>query len=245
MEILTHGVTKSIPAVTASERKQMFSLMLDYYDGMTEEKFNCDLDEKEAVMTMLDSRSGAIVGFSTFKIFDLGEHGVGVKGFFSGDTVVREEYRRTATMGVEIGKNFLTAVQRFPLERMYWILISKGCRTYRILPIFFREWYPRYDRETPEEIRNVMDMFGAYKYPDQYDGSLGLIIASSEAEVLRVGVAEAHEGRLKDPHIQYFVQRNPDHIRGNELVCVAEITVKNFAPAFVRMLRLAGVKLNE
>jgi len=221
----------------------MLELMMLDYDGVTEEQFNRDLDEKEAVMMMLDSKTLEIVGFSTFMILDLKVENRSIKGFFSGDTVVYVDYRKTTMMGVELGKNLLASVRRFPENEVYWVLISKGCRTYRLLPIFFREWYPRYDRRTPEEIKNVMDAFGRHKYPEQYDAFSNLIVALPGAEALKAGVAEAHEGRLRDPHIQYFVEKNPNHTKGDELVCIAEVNVKNFAPAFVRMLRSAGVRL--
>jgi len=244
METLTRGITKPVRSLLVSERKQMFELMMLYYDGITETQFNKDLDEKEAVMVMLDSKTLEIVGFSTFMFLDLEVGDSMIKGFFSGDTVVHANYRKTTTIGVELGKNFLSSVKRFPENRMFWILISKGCRTYRLLPIFFREWYPRYDCHTPEFAKNVMDAFGKVKYPINYDRDTGLITFSGLAETLRPGVADAHEGRLNDPHIRYFVERNPSHMKGDELVCVAEVSVKNFAPAFVRILKQAGVTLN-
>lgn len=244
METLTHGITKPVSLLSLTERQQMLKLMMLYYDGVTEKQFNKDLDEKEAVMIMLDSKTLEVVGFSTFMILDLRVGGVIAKGFFSGDTVVHADYRKTTTMGVEIGKNFLAAIKRFPEIHVYWILISKGCRTYRLLPIFFREWYPRYDSEIPEDTQKIMDAFGKIKYPQNYDQQTGLITFSGSAETLKPGVADANEGRLNDPHIRYFVERNPNHMQGYELVCTAKISVKNFAPIFVRMLKQAGVKLD-
>lgn len=244
METLTHGITKSASSLALSERKQMLNLMTLYYDGVTERQFNKDLDEKEAVMMMLDSKTLEIVGFSTFMILDLKVGDGMMKGFFSGDTVVHTDYRKTTTMGVELGKNFLATVKRFSENQVYWILISKGCRTYRLLPIFFREWYPRYNCETPEFAKNLMDAFGKVKYPPNYNQDTGLITFHAAAEALKPGVADAHDGRLNDPHIRYFVERNPGHVKGDELVCVANVSINNFAPAFIRMLKQAGVKLD-
>lgn len=244
METLTYGITKSVVSLDKSERNRLLELMTLYYDGVSREQFNTDLDEKEAIMMMLDSRTDDIVGFSTFLILNLEVENRIIKGFFSGDTVVHADYRKTTTMGVEIGKNFISTLQRFPRHPVYWILISKGCRTYRIMPIFFLDWFPRHDRATPLDIKNIMDAFGQIKYPLNYDKEAGLITFSGPAEALRPGVAEAHEGRLQDPHIRYFVERNPGHMQGDELVCAAEISIQNFAPAFKRMLRMAGVKIN-
>ena len=245
METLVHGITKSVSLVLPDERKQMFDLLLADYIGVTEDKFNSDLDEKDGVMMMLDSKTLKIAGFSTFMLIDLKVSGNPVKAFFSGDTIVKKEYRRTTAIGVEIGKNFIAAVKNFSGHKIYWILISKGCRTYRILPIFFREWYPRYDCETPPQIKDVMHAFGSKKYPENYDAVRGLIVFLDGNEALKPGVADASESRIRDPHINFFVEKNPEHMRGDELVCAAEVSVDNFAPAFLRMLRTAGVKLDD
>lgn len=247
MEITAKAVecaTVRVADISGHDRQAMLALMREHYDGVTESVFHHDLDEKDAAMIMREP-SGAIVGFSTFMVVDLDISGKSVKGFFSGDTIVCREYRRTTAMGVEIGKNFLKTADAFPETLAYWILISKGCRTYRLLPIFFRDWYPRFDRETPESIGRVMDAFGREKYPLQYEPRLRRIIASPGAEVLRSGVADAHEGRMKDPHIRYFTEVNPNYAEGDELVCAAEIAAKNFAPAFRRMLHAAGIDIHD
>lgn len=235
------SLTKVISEVSSEERKAMFQLLLQSYNGISWENFNRDLDEKEAVMMLVDSERRTIAGFSTFMLLDIALGGETVKGFFSGDTVVQKEFRRTPLMGVEIGKNFLKCLKRFSRRRIYWILISKGCRTYRVLSIFFREWYPRYDADTPERIKSIMDAFGGLKYPLHYDSAKGLIVFSEGGEALKPGVADARESRMHDPHICFFVERNPHHMRGDELVCAAEVARENFAPSFVHMLKNAEV----
>lgn len=245
METLIRGGTRSVSSLCASERKHMLELMMRYYDGVSREQFNNDLNEKEAVMLMHDSKTLDIVGFSTFMIIDIEVGNNLIKGFFSGDTVVHADYRKTNTLGVELGKNFLATIKRFPQSQVYWILISKGCRTYRLLPMFFYEWYPRYDKETPSYEKNIIDVFGAKKYPVNYDSVTGRIIFPDGGEALKSGVSDAHEGRRNDPHIQYFIERNPHYMRGDELVCVAKIKVDNFAPLLLRMLHGAGVILHE
>ena len=46
--------------------------------------------------------------------------------------------------------------------------------------------------------------------------------------------------RQLDPHVDYFLARNPGHERGDELVCLTEIRAENLTPAGLRMVRAAG-----
>lgn len=240
MRSLLYGETKQVFMLCTQEIQSMFELMLLYYKDVSQKQFEDDLAEKKAVMLMRDT-DRQIVGFSTYMVLDLMIGEVKVKGFFSGDTIVHEAYRKTTILAAELGKTFLALIDKFPDVPIYWILISKGCRTYCLLPLFFNTWYPRYDSATPGEIQLIMDAFGAKKYPDQYDREKGLIVARESAEALKPGVADADTARLRNPHVRFFAQRNSNHMQGDELVCVAHCAVENFSPAFLRMIKQAEV----
>ena len=50
-----------------------------------------------------------------------------------------------------------------PRAEFYWFLISKGYKTYRFLPLFFREFYPRHDAPTPAWAKEILDALGRHK----------------------------------------------------------------------------------
>ena len=62
-------------------------------------------------------------------------------------------------------------------------------------------------------------------------------------QVLREGLDEGPEGRLADPHIAFFLEKNPGWIRGDELVCLTEPIEENLTPAGRRMWREGRVRL--
>lgn len=235
-----YGETKQVPMLSTGERQRMFELMLLYYDGMNLEQFEADLTEKQAVMLMRDT-SHKIIGFSTCMILDLTVDGIEIKGFFSGDTIVHEAYRKTTLLAAELGKNFLMLLRESPNIPCYWMLISKGCRTYCLLPLFFNEWYPRFNDITPTYAKRIMEVFAEMKYPKQYDRERGIIAFQGITEALKLRVADADELRLQNPHVRFFAERNPNHMQGDELVCLAHIAVENFSKVFLRILRQAGV----
>ena len=49
-------------------------------------------------------------------------------------------------------------------------------------------------------------------------------------------VADVTPERLRDPHVAFFVRRNPGHARGDELCCLAPLTRANFTPAAYRVI---------
>jgi hypothetical protein len=53
---------------------------------------------------------------------------------------------------------------------------------------------------------------------------------------LREGVAEVTPARLRDPFVRFFHERNPGHVRGEELCCLAPLTRENFTPAAYRVI---------
>ncbi|MEQ1748451.1 MAG: hypothetical protein ABL974_03455 [Prosthecobacter sp.] len=44
---------------------------------------------------------------------------------------------------------------------------------------------------------------------------------------LKAALAEVPEARQDDPHVRYFLERNPAYAEGDELVCLAEVSLAN------------------
>ncbi len=228
--------TRPLGRITERQREQMFGLMQASYYGMDRSAFDRDLGEKEAVFLIIDDEGERVVGFSTVAVLDLEVSGRPVKAVFSGDTIVEEAHRRSKGLGLQLGSFFRACMARFPSVPIVWILTSKGCRTYGLLPALFKDFHPRHDAPTPAFHAEVMRSFGSAKYPGLYDPSTNLIRYGGNPQRLRPGVADADGRRLSDPHARFFVSANPDHMAGNDLVCVADVTEDNFSPLFLRIL---------
>jgi len=73
-----------------------------------------------------------------------------VKILFSGDTVIDKRHWGSMALPIAWGRLMLSLSPASSNAGFYWLLTSKGYKTYRFLPVFFREFYPRYDAQTPE-----------------------------------------------------------------------------------------------
>lgn len=214
--------------------RELFALFERHYSGVTFEAFANDLSEKHWVVLLSDA-SGAIRGFTTLLLLDLpGEpagdiRGAGepVRAIFSGDTIIDRDYWGELEI-VRVWCRFMGWVKRsLPESTLYWFLLSKGYRTYLFLPIYVHEFWPRHDRPTPEREARVLATLARRKYPRDFDEASGLIEFPRSHGHLRAELAEIPKNRRDDPHVQYFLARNPRYATGSELVCLAQLTPAN------------------
>lgn len=222
--------------LTDQDIQKMFNVFQDYYQGTTLEIFQRDLSNKNWVIILRDPESRTIQGFSTLAFYKSLVKGNPVGVVYSGDTIVRPAYWGTPELPRTWIKTVLEIGGRLP-KPLYWLLISSGYKTYRFLTIFFKEFYPRHDRPTPPEIQEVIHHLARERFGSDYCPESGIVRFSEGATPLREGIAEITEKRLKDPHVAFFVARNPGHTQGDELVCLTHIHPNNFTPAGRRMTR--------
>jgi hypothetical protein len=220
-------------------RDEMFALIDRHFDGMSRATFEADLDEKQWVIQLLDSATGVIRGFSTQVLWELDVDGRRVSAVYSGDTIVDRDHWGSNLLAQLWGQFVISLIDERPDSELLWFLISMGYKTYRFLPVFFCEFYPRHDAPTPRWAKAIIDAAACFKYASAYDAPAGIIRASPKACRLRAGVADVTAERLQDPHIRFFAERNPGHARGDELCCIAPLNRANFTKAAYRLLRSA------
>jgi hypothetical protein len=230
------GTVAQPTAIDDGERRQMCALLQTFFEQVTWPRFVADLEEKEWVFLFHDA-AGQIRGFSTLMRIRLQAGGSEIVAFYSGDTIIHPDFWQELELPKLWGRHVFALADELEDTRVFWFLISSGYKTYRFLPVFFQSFYPTYRRSTPADIQQVLDAVAAYKFADEYDPVSG-IIRMADAAPLRSGVADVTAQRLRNPDIQYFLQRNPRHAQGEQLACLVEIRRDNLTPAGKRMLGL-------
>ena len=223
-------------ALAGAEIREMFALFQACYEGATDALFRRDLNEKQWVILLRDGETQAIQGFSTLAAYETVCHGQRLGVIYSGDTIIHPAYWGTPELPRAWIKTVLNIGQQLP-KPLYWLLISSGYKTYRFLTVFFKEFYPRYDRPTPPNIRALMRHLAGERFGTDYDPERGIVRFARGATPLRPGVAELSDKRLQDPQVAFFVAQNPGHAQGDELVCLAHLHPDNFTAAGRRMAR--------
>jgi hypothetical protein len=231
------GETRRVSDLTRDELRACFELLQNLFLGVTWEDFLRDLEEKDDVMLLRDADTRAIGGFSTLVELEIDVAGEAIPVVFSGDTAVLPEFRTSFALGQELARHFHRAHERNPERPVSYVLISKGWRTYRLMPFFFREFFPRHDAETPPFERALIDAFGESRYPDRYDEGV-IRFAGEPAPRVRPEGVDAIPAR-SDPHTEFFLRVNSGYLEGDELVCAARIHPTNYTDRTRRLLGLA------
>ncbi|MEZ6103129.1 MAG: hypothetical protein R3E01_29655 [Pirellulaceae bacterium] len=222
--------------LTIAEQDEMFDLFARYYQPVDRGRFERDLSRKQWVIQLRHAETGKLCGFSTQVLVQAPALGGVTHALFSGDTIVDPEHWNETALVREWGRLAMELRDEVAPEPLYWYLISKGYRTYRFLPVFFREFYPRRDRETPGDVQEILDALGRQLFCSGYDAQRGIVVGNPQKERLRAGVADITDARRQNADIRFFAEANPGHAEGDELCCLARLDVENFTRAGIRLL---------
>jgi hypothetical protein len=218
--------------LTPADREAMYALLDAHFRGVTPERFAADLAEKN--WALLLEEDGRLQGFSTLLIYEAALPGGGpATVVYSGDTIVERGAWSTAALP----RSWIAAVRTLrelhPRGRLWWLLLTSGFRTYRFLPVFWKEFWPR-PGAPPPEVQALLDALARERFGPLYLPHEG-IVRFPEPQVLREGLDSVPEGRLADPYVTFFLKANPGWVRGDELVCLTELAEENLTAAGRRM----------
>jgi hypothetical protein len=228
---------RSRASLTTAERDEMFGLLERHFEGVSREQFDRDLDEKNWVIEV--RREQRLVGFTTLLVRTSHFDAAPITAIYSGDTIVAPEAWGTPALA----RAWIAGVNRiraeFPARRCFWLLLTSGFRTYRILPVFWRQFFPRFDAMTPPSMQNLLIQLGHQGYGALFDPQPG-IVQFPQPQRLRGGLSGVPCGREANPHVAFFLSRHPRHAAGDDLVCLTEICEANLTAAGRRMVAAPG-----
>ena len=225
------GRTVQRDELRADQIAVMFDLLGTFFAGVTRPTFERDLSEKSHAI-LLEDQDGCLRGFSTLLVYKTAALDTDATIVYSGDTIVHRDWWGSPALPV----TWLRAVRALTpsASPVYWLLLTSGFRTYRFLSVFWREFYPRYDAEGVRPA--LVDALARERFGDRYDPSRG-IVRFDRPQVLVPELLDVSSGRTSDPHIAFFLERNPGYTCGDELVCVTDLGDHNLTAAGRRIAR--------
>lgn len=214
------GKVEPVGSYTREELSAMYRLMSEFYDDTDEQVFLRDFYGKDYCLALYHETDG-LVGFTTQKVLELEVEGKSVHGIFSGDTIIHRDYwgdlelfKVWANFWFDFGEKY---------DEFYWFLICKGYKTYRMLPLFWTEFYPNCEAATPSYEQKIIDAYASFLYPGEYNPASGVIEYKGVKDKLKAGVADIGQRELKNRDVAFFCEANPGYIKGNDLACLARI----------------------
>ena len=213
---------------------QMFGLMQAHYDNVSKDEFFRDLSEKDCVILLKDI--DGIKGFSTQMMFEHAVDGKTAKVVFSGDTIIDKSCWGTLALPVAFGKMMLDIKDQYEEQDLYWFLISKGYRTYRFLPTFFKTYYPNISGLEDEFEKQLLSEVAKAKFGSSFNGETSVINASPTSQRVKVGICDITNQRRKNKHVAFYEKRNPGYADGDELACIARFDRNNLTPFILKRI---------
>lgn len=212
----------------------MFTLFSQYYDDVCLSNFSGDLGKKDGVI-LLHDENGQLRGFSSYLTFGQTIDGIFSRFIFSGDTIIDHRFWGDHALAFAWLRLTGTIKRQERDVPLYWFLIVKGYRTYRYLPVFAKVFYPSPDLAAPRHIRRIMDVLAIRRFGDQYDPQSGVVHFKNPQGCLKAQWQTPPPNKADDPSIVFFLQSNPSHASGDELVCMTELAQENMPPLAARI----------
>jgi hypothetical protein len=212
----------------------MYALYREHYAAVTLERFADDLADKAHVLIVRDA-GGEMRGFSTLAVTKADCRGTPLRAIFSGDTIMHRDYWGHQSLAFAWIRFAGSVKAQAPGLPLYWFLITKGHRTYRYLSAFSVDFYPRWDRPTPDPELEIMRMLAKQRFGRAFDEARGVIHYPVSRGHLRAELASVGELERRRDDVRFFLERNPDYAQGDELVCLTELSAENLKPIARRL----------
>lgn len=207
---------------------RMHALFEENYAFSPLSTFIDDLEKKDGAFIVRKKATQEIVGFSTLGIYTFELGGKKAKGLFSGDTIIDRNYWGSRSLQNAFALKLFWEALKSPLTPQYWLLISKGYKTYLLLARNFPDFYPQRGSAQPE-LKDLVTEYCEAMFPGKLDHDSMLLDFGDNANCLKDHVAAiTPEMCAADPDIAFFEQRNPSWQRGTELPCIALADLKTF-----------------
>lgn len=220
---------QKIEKFTAHDLQIMYGIYKKYYENTCFEIFVSDFCKKTGAFVLRHPETREIVGFSTLMKCDIKVGNKMYNALFSGDTVIEKEFWGNRALQRAMYMYLLAEKIKHPTEPVYWMLISKGFKTYLLLANNFLTYYPHFEGQN-QHLAGVVDSYCQQYFATYYDPVKQILNFGDNYQPLKECVAPITDHmREQNPKIKFFEQCNPSWIKGTELPCIGEITWQDIA----------------
>jgi hypothetical protein len=223
-----------LPALTAKDWDEIWELTQIYVET-NRSYYEAKLRAFPEV-ALFRNRSGALVGIAAIDVYSSDFRSETSTIIFTSSVVIDEPYRRHNLIQRTGFRVFLRAGLRHPFRPIYWFFDTFSYKSYGLLPRNFVEYWPRYDRPTPQRQAALIDHLAHKRYGTDWRPGQGIVGRSGQKK-LKPTTAAIEPKLLADPNIQFFVTTNPGHQEGDMLVCLCPLNLKNWLHAAGRAIR--------
>jgi hypothetical protein len=228
--------TAFVPVTDLSEtlRNDMARLYLDSYDGSSESVFLHDLAKKDEALLVYSDQQ--LIGFTVLWVFERDWRGERIRVVYSGDTVVDRAHWGQQALAFDWISRMGEYKRQRPELPFYWLLLVKGARTFRYLPLFGKSFHPHWGQERGD-LKALADALALELFPADYNPATGVVEFSRSRGHLKPEIASPSRDEMQREEVRFFLQRNPGYRHGHELVCLCEVETHNMKPLTLKLFQ--------
>ena len=229
----------AVENIKPTQIERLYLVFDSLYDNVSREEFERDLLDKDYIVLLF--ADSEIVGFSTIKVY----REKGIHTIFSGDTAILKKYWGNKRLQIAFSRFLLTWMITHPFTRVYWLLISKGYKTYLLLANNISDFAPSIKRALTPDEKDIAYKILEKKYDEHLDRARGLLVFNRPSCHVKGEICSIAPDDLANRHIQFFAEKNPNHARGDELICLAQVRVRDMGLCMLRHIFRAKNKRPE
>lgn len=185
-----------------------------------------DIEERERVAIYWDN--DALVGLVTLDLRHERFCGREVVGIYTGNTWLHPRWRGRNLIQRMGLLSYAESVIRWPRAHKYWFFGSNNFKSYLVLARNLRQFYPSRHGPTPQFETDYVRHLARAIYHTDVDPER-LVYEPTSARSFSEQETRIPDRLRDDPDVQFFVDRNPNYPRGAKLMCLAPLTLTNWA----------------
>ncbi len=228
-----HTVITAVEHLSPVQTGRMAELYLSYYNAADERMFLSDLRNKTKALLLY--HVDTLVGFTTFEVYERVWRDERIAVVYSGDTIVEQAHWGQQALA----HGWIGYIAGLRKEKgampIYWFLIVKGHRTFKYLPAFTHLFYPHWSGAC-DHLKPLLDTLAEEKFGSDYDKERGIISFPRSKGHLKEAYAYPRENELSNASVQFFLEKNPGYLVGDELACLCSFDDANLRPLTKRIL---------
>ena len=169
---------RPLRAISVDDVERMHKLFSTIYENADVPTFLRDLSKKDGAILVRDKRTKEICGFTTIKKVPLWDGRRRAIGVFSGDTVLDPSCWGDRALKDAFTRHLLYLWLTSWGRPLYWLLISKGYKTYMLLVNNFVSYHPRPDGAVDPKLELLVRDYSEKLFPGKYDERRGVWASS-------------------------------------------------------------------
>lgn len=225
---------KPVQKISESTTEEMWSLYKKYY-SYSETYFRERIHARNTHFAFF-YRGEQLVGFTGLRINRLRVQGRKVLLLYFGQAVMEKAYRGKnlfRRMSIKVGWQYLKDIL---FSEGYCWCDAVSFKSYMFFAKGMADMYPSYKAETPPVEQEIINHIGQTFYPETFCPNTGIV--RKEENFVTDPTAQVKEEYLQEPNIQFYAKANPGYSKGDGLLTICPMSLKNLFHLIWHMLRL-------